>query len=346
MAFFRYLTAQRRELIFCEMELLLVIIGIADYLTGFQVRLLPLYSVPVFAVAWFCGRRLGIVAGLTAGVISLAADWLQADPDLMGVIMYWEVPRHLMSCLVVALVSSALRNRNDIAAARISLLEHSHRLEREIIRISDAEQQRIGQDLHDGLCQYLAALGCSATSLQQDLAELQLEKPAAEAAELADLLQKAVVQTRDLAHGLVPAHVAQVGLSLAIESLADSVTRLQGIQCNFVRTGANRSMADTTAKHLYRIAQEAISNAIKHGKARRIMISLDVSDLRTILRIQDDGAGFDPGNIQGHGMGLNIMGYRARVSGGALRIEKPENGGTLIVCTAQPQAKSDDRAAA
>jgi signal transduction histidine kinase len=105
-------------------------------------------------------------------------------------------------------------------------------------------------------------------------------------------------------------------------------------------------MADTTAKHLYRIAQEAISNALKHGKARRIQLSLDATDRTTVLRIQDDGLGFDPNRVQGNGMGLNIMRYRARVSGGALSIEKPDGGGTLIVCTAQPQHKTNERAAA
>ena len=211
----------------------ILIIGVIDTFTGFQIRLLPFYAVPVFSVAWFCGRKQGLLAGALAGLTSLTADWISRDPDLLGYIAMWEIPRHLISCMSVAVIGSLLRAKSDMTATRIALLEHSQQLEREIVQISEEEQRRIGRDLHDGLCQCLAAMACSASSLHDDLQQLRATKEAEAAEDLAELLRDAVVQTRDLARELVPAHLDQVGLDLALESLANSVSRLQGISCTF-----------------------------------------------------------------------------------------------------------------
>jgi signal transduction histidine kinase len=326
--------------IFVQMLAALVFIGVLDYWSGFEVRLLPFYAGPIFVVAWFCDRKLAMLTALLAGALSLTADWLDADPDLRGYTQIWEVIRHFGSGVMVALVGFALRGKRDIAVGRIALLEHSQRLEREILRMTDAEQRRIGQDLHDGLCQYLAALSCSAASLHGDLEELNLTSEAAAAGELAILLQDAVVQTRDLARGLVPAHVAQVGLSLALESLTQSVTRLQGVNCTFEAKGG-KNFNDFTAKHLYRVAQEAISNATRHGKARNITVSLEAVNGLATLRILDDGVGFAQSKVNGSGLGLNLMRYRARLNGGELSIEQPAAGGTLILCTAKTNGEGD-----
>ena len=324
--------SQSRFWIFVEAIIVLLLIGLLDLVSGYQVRLLPFYAGPIFAAAWFCGKKHGIAAGLLGGVISLAADWVEGDPDLQGWSEGWEIVRHLSSCLAIALVGSALRSKRDIAAGRIALLEHSQRLEEEIVRITDSEQKRIGQDLHDGLCQYLAALACSAASLQDDLRKHHLQAESAAAAELAELLRDAVVQTRDLAHRLVPAHVARVGLPLALESLTQSVSRLHAINCTFQRRGHKEHFSDEQAKHLYRITQEAINNATKHGGARNILVTLDATTDLTRLSIDDDGIGFDSAAINGSSLGLQIMRYRARLSGSELEIEKSKQGGTRISC--------------
>ena len=216
---------------------------------------------------------------------------------------------------------------------RIALLEHSQRLEREIVNISEAEQRRIGQDLHDGVCQYLAGLTCAASSLRDDLQKLHLNGEANTADELAKLLQEAVVQTRDLARKLVPAHIDRLGLVLALELLADSVTRLHGVTCTFAFHGANPDCDQHTAIHLYRIAQEAINNATRHGQARNIAISLEAADHSMTLRVSDDGGGFSESDSEG--TGLIIMRYRARLLGGELTIGQRNNSGTTISCTAR-----------
>src|SRR5207237_10922082 len=117
------------------------------------------------------------------------ANWFGGDPDLRTWIAIWETGRHFGFFLVVALAASALRTKSDMAAARIALLEHSQRLEHEVVTISEAEQRRIGQDLHDGLCQYLVALNCSARSLLGGLQKLYLYAESCSVGDLARLSQ-------------------------------------------------------------------------------------------------------------------------------------------------------------
>src|SRR4051812_27968699 len=324
---------QQRSWIIAEMAVVVLVIGVLDYITSYKIRLLPFYAGPIFVMGWFCGRRAGVAAALISGVIWWSANWFNGDPDLHNWVMTWEIFRHVGFFVIVALTGAALRLKSDMATARIALLEHSRRLEHEIVNISDAEQRRIGQDLHDGICQYLAALTCSASSLRDDLRKSGAQGSAETAAELARRLQDAVVQTRDLARELIPAHVGQVGIAVALEALAHSVSRLQGIDCTFREEGSAAGCGEETAAHLYRIAQEAINNAARHGKARLIAMSLDGDGDLITLRIRDDGTGTS--SSAAPGMGLAIMAYRARLSGGELKIEQPPGGGTLISCTAK-----------
>jgi signal transduction histidine kinase len=340
MRFSKAFAQQARIWIFLEMLALSLVIGVLDFYSGYEIRLLPFYAAPIFGAAWFAGRRAGLTIAAVCGAIWWNANFFAGDPELHGWLRLWETLRHIGFFLVVAWATSALRSKSDMATTRIALLERSHRLEREIVGISEAEQRRIGQDLHDGLCQYLAALSCSATSLRDDLQALSLNAEARTAAELANQLRDAVVQTRDLARGLAPAHVSQVGLVLALQSLAQSVTRLQGINCTFRFDGLSADCPESTAVDLYRIAQEAINNASRHGHASQIFIRLEAIDDQLNLRIRDNGIGIsirDPS-----GLGLTIMKYRARSNGGELKIEQPSEGGTIISCTARSsQAKNE-----
>ena len=333
--------------ILAEMALALLVIGFVDFVSDYKLRLLPFYCALIFVASWFCGKRVGLLAGIVAAIVSLSADWLHKDPDLRGWREPWEIARHLGACLVVALVGAALRSKSDTATARIALLERAQRLEREIVNVSEAEQRRIGQDLHDGICQHLAALSCAATSLRDDLRKLGLRGEAVTAEDLASQLRDAVVQTRDLSHGLAPAHVSQVGLALALESLAQSVSRLQDVSCTFQARGPALDCDERTATHFYRIAQEAINNATRHGRAKNLTISLETIGERMSLAISDDGIGISEPNS--NGMGLAVMRYRARLNGGELRIERREQGGTRVSCTArinQPQTEPHEIAEA
>ena len=335
-------TQQPRGLVFVEMIALMLGVGGIAFVTGYQISLVLIYGVPILGVAWFCDRKLAILAALIAGVLWTVVARMDGHPGMHGLAEGWEIGVHVGFFLFVAWAGATLRLNRDNAAVRIALLEHSQRLEREIINISDAERRRIGQDLHDGLCQNLAALSCSATSLRDDLEKLNLPVEANVAGELAGLLSDAVVQTRDLARGLHPVRLDQVGLVLALEALAQSVKHLQGVNCSFESEGVAKNYDDDVALNLYRIVQEAINNATRHGKAQNIDISLSTKDGKTLLRVSDDGVGIEKAGPNHSGMGLSIMRYRAHLNGGDLMIEQPKDGGTTVLCTAKANENGNE----
>jgi len=343
MGFSKSFAQQPRAWMITEMVASLIVIAVLDSITSYQVRLLPFYAVPVFVLAWFCGKTWGIAAGVFSALLWWCANRFTGDPDLHGWIGVWEVLRHSGFLLIVALAGSALRAKSNIAAERIALLEHSQRLKREIVNISEAEQRRIGQDLHDGLCQYLAGLTCSASSLRDDLEKLHLHTAANTADELVTLLQDAVVQTRDLARKLIPAHVSRLGLVLALESLAQSVSRLHGVNCRLRSHISSANWDEYTAMHLYRIAQEAINNATRHGKPRKIFLFLKSAGPSIKLDVVDDGAGIC--ESQSEGMGVDIMHYRARLIGGQLTIKRRNGRGTIVTCTARQGSQQSENGA-
>jgi len=323
---------QPRGWIFAEAVLLLIPIACADYSSGYEVSLSILYCVPIFLVAWCCDRKLGLLMALMAGLTWWWADIQAGHPYLHSWMEGWEVFVRCGFFIITAVGTSAVKQQRDASASRIALLEYSQRLEREIIGISEREQERIGQDLHDGICQYLAALSCSAASLKSDLEEHKLSAEARVADELAGFLRDAVVQTRNLARGLVPVQMDEAGLASALEELTASSTRLLGIRCVYESAGMPLIRDNVVALHLYRIAQEAINNATKHGKAVNVLVSLSEDRNATTLRIADDGAGISKTGTAGDGMGVGLMYYRARLAGGELSIEEPPGGGTVISC--------------
>ncbi len=207
------------------------------------------------------------------------------------------------------------------------------RLEQEILRISEQERRRIGQDLHDGLGQMLTGIGLITRNLARTM-ETQGHPGADEVAEVTELIKEADQQARALARGLIPVDLEAAGLTSALQRLAHNAEQLFGIRCTFEEVGAVLIHDTGVATHLYRIAQETVSNAVKHGQAKRVKISLAAGNGRLRLRIQDDGVGFpDELDEAERGMGVRIMHYRARIIGATLEIGARPGGGTTITCT-------------
>jgi two-component system sensor kinase FixL len=206
------------------------------------------------------------------------------------------------------------------------------RLEKEILEISDREQRRIGQDLHDDLCQHLAGIELMSEVLQEKLAA-KSQPEAGQAARIAERVQRAIEQTRRLARGLSPLELEDLGLRAVLTELAANTSELFGVQCGFEAPDPVSIDDPAAAIHLYRITQEAINNALKHGHARTIAIRLAVEDEQITLSIRDDGTGFSPPHPAGHGMGLRIMKYRAGMIGASLSVRPEVGNGTLVSCT-------------
>jgi two-component system CheB/CheR fusion protein len=211
------------------------------------------------------------------------------------------------------------------------------RLEKEILEISDRERQRIGQDLHDGLCQHLAGIELMSQVLEQQLAP-KSKAAAARAGDIARHVREGISQTRALARGLSPVTLESEGLLSALRELAAGTENMFGVKCRLVCDPPGRVPDPVVATHLYRIAQEAVSNAIKHGQAGEVVIQLQTAGERASLSVRDNGVGFPKVIPKEKGMGLRIMQTRAGMIGGSLTIEKEPAGGATVLCSVPGKA--------
>jgi PAS domain S-box-containing protein len=202
-------------------------------------------------------------------------------------------------------------------------------LEKQILEISEAEQRRIGQDLHDGLCQYLVGIGFTAEMIASRIGQ-QSPEQADEVRKIGQLMRNAATQARDLSHGLNPVGIGEQGLATALATLARQISELFQVTCSFQTEGSPNVSDRAAAMHIYRIAQEAVSNSVRHGHAQEISITLKSAKSYLVLTIEDNGRGMqDAGRT---GMGLKTMTYRARMIGGNLEISPRAGGGTIVKC--------------
>jgi PAS domain S-box-containing protein len=213
-----------------------------------------------------------------------------------------------------------------------------HRLERQILEISDREQARLGQDLHDGLCQQLVSLAFDANSLERDLSAHHRPE-ARRAGRIVVALDESITVARQLARGLFPVSLVSEGLTPALEELANATQERFPVRCRFERHGPIPPPSEPVAIHLYRIAREAVNNAIKHGRPSLVVIRLAARAGQLELTITDDGAGMGSRGTPAAGMGLQIMDYRARAIGATLRIGPGPRGGTAVSCCLSPHAR-------
>ena len=205
-------------------------------------------------------------------------------------------------------------------------------LERELLEISEREKRRIGEDLHDMICQELTA---TALYLQSNAKKLGKDNPiAAETlSQSAQTVNRNVVLARALAGGLQAIELSASGLTHALRELAAQACQNTGIQCHFRVARGVRVRDDAVALHLYRVAQEAVTNAVKHSGAKNILIALDHDKTHVCVSVQDDGKGFAAAKRKkGKGLGLHMMRYRANALGGELRIERRRTGGMDVTC--------------
>ncbi|MFC1794323.1 sensor histidine kinase [Planctomycetota bacterium] len=211
-------------------------------------------------------------------------------------------------------------------------IEDRERLERELLDIIERERQRIGQELHDSIGQQLTGIGFMAQKLGKRLSHKSLAEEIPYAERIGTCVGQAVEQTRALAKGLHPVDMDRNGLVSALHELAANTEQLFSISCLLKSERAVSINEVSVATNLYRITQEAITNAIKHGKAGKIRIELVVKDGCLKLMVENDGLDFSTERTHGKGMGLRVMHYRAEAINGSLEIRKRTNGGTIVTC--------------
>ena len=233
---------------------------------------------------------------------------------------------------VECFISVTTKYSNGTVGYEGSIRDISERqmLQREVMSISAAEQARIGQDLHDSLGQLLTGIALKSKSLANFLEGKSL--PGAEdATRVVDLTNEAVVQARNLARNLLSADIDHGGICAWLQDFSSRVELLYGVSCTFAYNPENIGMDRVIAHEFYRIAHEASMNAIKHGKASSVSISLHRKDHVTALRIEDNGVGFSNAK-RTDGIGLRLMNYRAQSIGASLDIHDTGQGGTVVEC--------------
>jgi PAS domain S-box-containing protein len=218
----------------------------------------------------------------------------------------------------------------ELQAANQALVESRERFQRELLHVTEREQRRLGEDLHDDLGQQLVGIEFLSNALEQ---RLHGRPESARAAEIASLIRAAIDHTRRLARGLAPIELESGGLVAALKALATHTSELFRVRCEF-HCASSVPLDDlTAATHLYRIAQEAVTNSIKHGQARRIEIRMEVAGSEAALTIEDDGLGLPKTGPDPEGMGWRIMRHRAGALGGSLSIENRREQGTNVSCS-------------
>jgi PAS domain S-box-containing protein len=233
---------------------------------------------------------------------------------------------------VECFISVNRKDSNGTAGYEGSIRDISERqmLQREVMSISAAEQARIGQDLHDSLGQLLTGIALKSKSLANFL-ERNSFPGTGDATRIADLANQAVVQARNLARNLLSADIDHGGICAWLEDFSLRVGLLYDVSCTFAYVPENIEMDRVVAQEFYRIAHEAFMNAIKHGKASSVSISLHRMDHVTTLRVTDNGVGFSNAE-RTNGIGLRLMNYRAHSIGASLDIHDSGQGGTVVEC--------------
>jgi signal transduction histidine kinase len=299
-----------------------------------------LYAVPVAIMAWFVDATSAIVlAILSVGVFLLTVGnpgpLSEPSTKVLGIALF-RLSFFVATSLVMARLSHLQHNYQSLAQERAEALmketTNRERLEKEMLEIIEREHRRIGQDLHDGLCQLLtgAALAghSNARLLQKDGKAADAER----ALKAVRHVEDAILLAKSIANGLDPVELQRAGLMDALEEFAATTSDLFGINCRFECQTPVLVDSPQTAVHLYRIAQEAVSNAVKHGRATIIDLILEENDAGILLSIVDNGCGFVPQIARTGGRGLRTMTVRAELVGGQVSIQRSENKGMQVIC--------------
>lgn len=298
-----------------------------------------LFFLAVLLAGWYGGLGPGILA---TGLAAIANNYFFMRP-FRG--FDWVTPalqfRMALFCIEGVCVS-ILCDRLQHARRRI---EHNareaHELERQLLEISDAEQRRISHDLHDGLGAQLTGMSLIAKRLENRLAASGSEE-SGEAGKVLQLAKSALEWTHDLCRSLSPAVLEAQGLTEALRELCANAQSIFGVRCQLETEGEGLAVEVAPSVHLYRICQEAISNAVKHGRSRNIMVRLESIDRMIVLTVRDDGTGAGIPEGQPDGMGLRIMRYRARMIGASMEINRHPDGGTSVICVFRPFAAQSE----
>jgi signal transduction histidine kinase len=292
------------------------------------------YLVPISLATWFEGLTLGlffcalslgtwVVSDVVAGIPSVRV-W----NILMGTAAY-VLFTILLHKLRTVLQDLDQRVRDRTVALRREIAERE-RLDREIAEVADRERLRLGQELHDGLCQHLTGTALTAQTLRERLAARGMVE-SAQADQVVRYIEQGIDMSRNLARGLFSPELEADGLMMALQGLAENMTDRYHVPCNFDSDGVVKVGDANVATQLYRIAQEAVMNAVKHAGASRIDITLAETESDLTLEVSDNGVGLTR-TSESEGLGLRLMAHGASLMNANFAVKRKPTGGTTVSC--------------
>ncbi len=306
-------------------------------------------ALPILVLVLF-GTRAARIAILASSTIYMSAAFLRVLPGVArtlasdpsqgvpaslfrmqtAVLAAWLITLMILLDRFHRFLLNALTGQYRANAAREREAVERQRLEREIAAIGDGERHRLGHELHDGACQQFTAalLHCQVLRQRLQSGEALLD---GDFQALSSLLSEGIGEARNIARGLCPLDPDPEALAPALRALTKRIQEMGTVRCEFNARGDVRVPDPAVAQHLYRIAQEALSNAVRHAHASRITVELRGSNGELILLVEDDGAGLPP-ELPTGGMGLRTMAYRTHMMDGDFTVESAPGGGTRLTC--------------
>lgn len=310
-----------------------------DSSIDYRISLLIFYILPVGYATIRVGPVFATILAITAVIFSKTADLLAGMPYPGLSIMMWNGAVDLLLFLIAICLLRLLNRQMEGLEATVrertqhllDQMSERGRLEREITELSEREHRRLGHELHDLICHELAGIAIDSHLLTRELFSMGFGK-AEQARAIAVKVDRALTNSRNLAKGFVIAGFDSAGLVEALEETARQVEKGGRISC-FIHWQKNLALAgEDTLTQVFRIAQEAIRNAVQHAAASRIEVRCECTEKVFRLTIEDNGRGFSSSERNRKGLGLSIMAYRASLLGGEVKFERPATGGTRVIC--------------
>ena len=319
---------------------LLTVVTIADYTTGYETFLFLFYLPAMAVAAWYVGFSFGVLIAALSATAWISTNIAAGQRYSNDFVPVWNALTIFAVYLVVLALLRRLKKLNRELEERVRLRTESLarevrervRLQRELLDTSEREQRRIGRDLHDGLCQQLTGTALAGHALSQQMNQRSPVDSAA-VSRLVELIEGAIEMTRTLSRGLNPVEIEVGRLADNFRELAGRMQGRLKVECVFECPHPVPPLELIVATHLYRIAQEAAENAVQQGHASRIVMSLDGSEEELVLTVSDNGTGSSANNFGMDGLGLRLMVYRADLIGAALHMDPLPAGGTRVTCT-------------
>ena len=316
----------------------LAVVGTADFYAGYEYSLAIFYLISIILGTWFVNAWFAVSIAILSVMISVIGSLVAGAHYSNDFVAVWLILVRLTFYLMIIWLMGLLKWMQDVLESKVAertwaLTEEMSRrkkLERELLAISEREQHRIGHELHDNLCQHLTGTALAGQVLVRKMSDRALPE-SDDIQHIVKLIEDGITLARHTARGLFPVEFNSAGLMSALEDLAAHQSRIDHTECRFECKAPVFIKNPEVAGHLFRIAQEAVRNAVKHSHATRIIIAFDETDDGVLLEIRDNGRGLPEDDPTQSGMGLQIMKYRASMIDANFEL-KSSPGGTILTC--------------